>query len=180
MLFTTSGELANRLMHPRYGIEREYAVRVLGELEHEQLQSLKTGITLEDGVAKFLRIADGGGEGANHWYQVALTEGKNREVRRMFEAVGHLVSRLIRTRYGIFILPPRLRRGRFEEVPVEQVIQLMKAAGLKVPQQSSSNFGKGARTSERPSEGGSQTLCKHLFLTGVQEKPSRWLIITMA
>jgi 23S rRNA pseudouridine2605 synthase len=154
LLFTTSGELANRLMHPRYGIEREYAVRVLGELEHEQLQSLKTGITLEDGVAKFLRIADGGGEGANRWYQVALTEGKNREVRRMFEAVGHIVSRLIRTRYGIFILPPRLRRGRFEEVPVEQVIQLMKAAGLKVPQQSSSNFGKGARTSERPSEGG--------------------------
>jgi 23S rRNA pseudouridine2605 synthase len=131
LLFTTSGELANRLMHPRYGIEREYAVRILGELEHEQAQTLKMGVTLEDGVAKFLRLADGGGDGANRWYHVALTEGKNREVRRMFEAVGHMVSRLIRTRYGIFVLPPRLRRGQFDEVPTDQVVQLMKMAGLK-------------------------------------------------
>jgi 23S rRNA pseudouridine2605 synthase len=134
LLFTTSGELANRLMHPRYGIEREYAVRIFGELEQDQAQLLKTGVTLEDGVAKFLRLADGGGDGSNRWYQVALTEGKNREVRRMFEAVGHMVSRLIRTRYGIFVLPPRLRRGRFEEVASEQVVQLMKMAGLKAPQ----------------------------------------------
>jgi len=134
LLFTTSGELANRLMHPRYGIEREYAVRIFGELEHDQAQLLKNGIALEDGVAKFIRLADGGGDGSNRWYQVALTEGKNREVRRMFEAVGHMVSRLIRTRYGIFVLPPRLRRGRFEEVATEEVVQLMKMAGLKAPQ----------------------------------------------
>ncbi len=134
LLFTTSGELANRLMHPRYGIEREYAVRILGELDGEQSKALKTGITLDDGQAKFLRLVEGGGEGANRWYQVALTEGRNREVRRMFEAVGHIVSRLIRTRYGIFLLPPRLRRGRWEEVPSDMVAQLMKAAGLKVPQ----------------------------------------------
>ena len=134
LLFTTSGELANRLMHPRYGVEREYAVRILGELDGEQSKSLKAGIQLDDGQARFLRLVDGGGEGANRWYHVALTEGRNREVRRMFEAVGHIVSRLIRTRYGMFLLPPRLRRGKWEEVPVEQVIQLMKLAGLKVPQ----------------------------------------------
>ena len=142
LLFTTSGELANRLMHPRYGIEREYAVRIFGELEHEQTQLLKNGVTLEDGVAKFLRLADGGGDGANRWYHVALTEGKNREVRRMFEAVGHMVSRLIRTRYGIFVLPPRLRRGQYDEVPADQVVQLMKMAGLKTANLALSGQGK--------------------------------------
>ena len=149
LLFTTSGELANRLMHPRYGIERDYAVRILGELEHEQLSHLKNGINLDDGMAKFLRISDGGGEGANRWYHVALTEGRNREVRRMFEAVGHIVSRLIRTRYGIFVLPPRLRRGKFEEVPADQVAQLMKAAGLKVPPSMQSNSPTGPSRSQR-------------------------------
>lgn len=134
LLFTTSGELANRLMHPRYGVEREYAVRILGELSDEQQSQLKTGIQLDDGQARFLRLASGGGDGANRWYHVALTEGRNREVRRMFEASGHTVSRLIRTRYGIFLLPPRLRRGKWEEIPHEGVAQLMKAAGLKVPQ----------------------------------------------
>lgn len=134
LLFTTSGELANRLMHPRYGVEREYAVRILGELSDEQQSQLKTGIQLDDGQARFLRLASGGGDGANRWYHVALTEGRNREVRRMFEASGHTVSRLIRTRYGIFLLPPRLRRGKWEEIPNEGVSQLMKAAGLKVPQ----------------------------------------------
>jgi 23S rRNA pseudouridine2605 synthase len=134
LLFTTSGELANRLMHPRYGVEREYAVRILGELSNEQQTELKSGIQLDDGQARFLRLSAGGGEGANRWYHVALTEGKNREVRRMFEATGHTVSRLLRTRYGIFLLPPRLRRGKWEEVPAEGITQLMKAAGLKVPQ----------------------------------------------
>ncbi len=136
LLFTTSGELANRLMHPRYGVEREYAVRILGELSAESTEQLKTGIELDDGQARFLRLSQGGGEGANRWYSVALTEGRNREVRRMFETTGHVVSRLIRTRYGIFILPPRLRRGKWEEVPVESVAQLMRSAGLKLPQTS--------------------------------------------
>ncbi len=144
LLFTTSGELANRLMHPRYGIEREYAVRILGELDGEQSKLLKSGIELGDGPAKFLRLADGGGEGANRWYHVALTEGRNREVRRMFEAVGHVVSRLIRTRYGMFLLPPRLRRGRWEEVEPEQVAQLMKMAGLKMPQSQGQGRSKGS------------------------------------
>ena len=134
LLFTTSGELANRLMHPRYGVEREYAVRILGELSNEQTAELKTGIQLDDGQARFLRLAAGGGEGANRWYHVALTEGRNREVRRMFETTGHTVSRLIRTRYGMFLLPPRLRRGKWEEVPTEGIAQLMKATGLKMPQ----------------------------------------------
>jgi 23S rRNA pseudouridine2605 synthase len=134
LLFTTSGELANRLMHPRYGVEREYAVRILGELSQENTAQLKSGIQLDDGQAKFLRLAMGGGEGANRWYHVALTEGRNREVRRMFETVGHTVSRLIRTRYGMFLLPPRLRRGKWEEVSPDGVANLMKSAGLKVPQ----------------------------------------------
>ena len=134
LLFTTSGELANRLMHPRYGVEREYAVRILGELSQDNMAQLKSGITLDDGQAKFLRLAMGGGDGANRWYHVALTEGRNREVRRMFEAVGHTVSRLIRTRYGIFLLPPRLRRGKWEEIEAGGIYNLMKSAGLKMPQ----------------------------------------------
>ena len=147
LLFTTSGELDNRLMHPRYGVEREYAVRILGELSNEQQTELKSGIQLDDGQARFLRLSAGGGEGANRWYHVALTEGKNREVRRMFEATGHTVSRLLRTRYGIFLLPPRLRRGKWEEVPAEGITQLMKAAGLKVPQggQDKGRSGQGQR-----------------------------------
>ncbi len=155
LLFTTSGELANRLMHPRYGVEREYAARILGDLEPEQEKLLKTGINLDDGVAKFLRLVSGGGEGANRWYHVALTEGRNREVRRMFEAVGHIVSRLIRTRYGLFVLPPRLRRGRWEEVPSDQIVQLMKMAGLKVPQ------GMGEKSRRDPREGGNRAQREH-------------------
>jgi 23S rRNA pseudouridine2605 synthase len=121
-------------MHPRYGVEREYAVRILGDLSQENTAQLKSGITLDDGQAKFLRLSMGGGEGANRWYHVALTEGRNREVRRMFEAVGHVVSRLIRTRYGIFLLPPRLRRGKWEEIEAGGIYNLMKFAGLKMPQ----------------------------------------------
>ena len=156
LLFTTSGELANRLMHPRYGVEREYAVRILGELSNEQQTELKSGIQLDDGQARFLRLSAGGGEGANRWYHVALTEGKNREVRRMFEATGHTVSRLLRTRYGIFLLPPRLRRGKWEEVPAEGITQLMKAAGLKVPQggQDRGRSGQGQRQGFGPGQQG--------------------------
>ena len=163
LLFTTSGELANRLMHPRYGVEREYAARILGDLEPEQEKLLKTGIQLDDGVAKFLRLVSGGGEGANRWYHVALTEGRNREVRRMFEAVGHIVSRLIRTRYGLFVLPPRLRRGRWEEVPSDQIVQLMKMAGLKVPQ------GMGDKPRRDPREGGQRG--QHREFSGGQPDP---------
>lgn len=131
LLFTTSGDLANRLMHPRYGIEREYAVRTLGELEEGMRQKLLAGVELEDGLAQFSKIADGGGEGVNKWYRVIIGEGRNREVRRMFEAVGLTVSRLIRTRYGALTLPSSLRRGRWEELPEEAVRNLLKLSGLE-------------------------------------------------
>ena len=131
LLFTTSGDLANRLMHPRYGIEREYAVRTLGELEEGMRQKLLAGVELEDGVAQFSKIADGGGEGANRWYRVTITEGRNREVRRMFEAVGLTVSRLIRTRYGVMTLPHGLKRGRWEELEENAVRGLLAVSGLE-------------------------------------------------
>jgi 23S rRNA pseudouridine2605 synthase len=133
LLFTTSGDLANRLMHPRYGIDREYAVRTLGELEEGMRQKLLSGVELEDGVAQFSRIADGGGEGVNKWYRVTIGEGRNREVRRMFEAVGLTVSRLIRTRYGAMTLPRGLKRGRWEELDEHAVRDLMNLSGLDKP-----------------------------------------------
>ena len=131
LLFTTSGDLANKLMHPRYGIEREYAVRTLGELEEGMRQKLLAGVELDDGVAQFAKIADGGGEGANRWYRVIISEGRNREVRRMFEAVGLTVSRLIRTRYGVMTLPPALKRGRWEELDEHAVRSLLAHSGLE-------------------------------------------------
>lgn len=121
LLFTTSGDLANKLMHPRSRLVREYAVRVLGELDDEKQQQLLDGVLLEDGPAYFSSLEDRGGEGANHWYHVTLFEGRNREVRRMFEAVGCTVSRLIRVRYGPFNLPPSLKRGMSRELEDEQV-----------------------------------------------------------
>jgi 23S rRNA pseudouridine2605 synthase len=130
LLFTTSGDLANRLMHPRYGIEREYAVRTLGELEQGMRQKLLAGVELDDGVAQFAKIADGGGEGVNKWYRVTIGEGRNREVRRMFEAIGLTVSRLIRTRYGAMTLPQGLKRGRWEELEENAVRDLLKVSGL--------------------------------------------------
>ncbi|GGI53408.1 pseudouridine synthase [Oxalicibacterium solurbis] len=131
LLFTTSGDLANRLMHPRYGIDREYAVRTLGELEEGMRQKLLAGVELEDGLAQFSRIADGGGEGVNKWYRVTIGEGRNREVRRMFEAIGLTVSRLIRTRYGSMTLPSSLKRGRWEEMDEHGVRALMTMSGLE-------------------------------------------------
>jgi 23S rRNA pseudouridine2605 synthase len=136
LLFTNSGELANRLMHPRFGLEREYAVRVLGALSVEEKQRLLDGIQLDDGPARFLSIEEGGGEGANCWYRVTLTEGRNREVRRMFEALGHAVSRLIRIRYGIMVLPRGLRRGAWIELDEPDVQALMQVAGLQPAQRS--------------------------------------------
>jgi 23S rRNA pseudouridine2605 synthase len=131
LLFTTSGDLANRLMHPRYGIEREYAVRTLGTLEEGMRQKLLSGVELEDGLAQFSKISDGGGDGVNKWYRVVIGEGRNREVRRMFEAIGLTVSRLIRTRYGVMTLPPGLKRGRWEELEENDARNLLKICGLE-------------------------------------------------
>ena len=136
LLLTSSGELANQLMHPRFGLEREYAVRSLGKLSNEQKQRLLDGITLEDGLAQFGSIEEGGGEGSNCWYRVTISEGRNREVRRMFEAVGHAVSRLIRIRYGAMVLPRGLKRGAFVELREYDIRALMQAAGAKAPLQS--------------------------------------------
>jgi len=130
LLFTSSGELANRLMHPRFGLEREYAVRVLGALSQEDKQRLLHGITLADGPAAFRSIEDGGGEGANCWYRVTIAEGRNREVRRMFEALGHAVSRLIRVRYGAMMLPRGLKRGAWLELDERDRHALLQAAGM--------------------------------------------------
>jgi 23S rRNA pseudouridine2605 synthase len=127
LLLTSSGELANKLMHPRFGLEREYAVRVLGALSNEEKKRLLEGVTLDDGVASFGSIEAGGGEGANCWYRVTISEGRNREVRRMFEAVGHAVSRLIRIRYGAMLLPRGLKRGAFVELDERDIWALTNA-----------------------------------------------------
>ncbi|MCM2327588.1 MAG: pseudouridine synthase [Lysobacter sp.] len=131
LIFTTNGELANRLMHPRYEIEREYAVRLVGVLTPEQVQRLTDeGIDLEGENCRFVRLVDKGGEGSNHWYHVVLKEGKNREVRRMFEAIGIMVSRLMRVRYGPVELPSFLKRGMMRDMAEADVVKLMEFAGM--------------------------------------------------
>jgi len=129
LLFTSSGELANNLMHPRFGLVREYAVRVLGSLSKEEKQMLLDGVKLDDGIAQFGSIEAGGGEGSNCWYRVTISEGRNREVRRMLEAVGHAVSRLIRIRYGAMLLPRGLKRGAWMELDETDIAALVQAAG---------------------------------------------------
>lgn len=132
LLFTSSGELANKLMHPRFGLEREYAVRVLGALSQQDKERLLGGIMLDDGIAQFGSVEDGGGEGSNCWYRVTISEGRNREVRRLFEAIGHAVSRLIRIRYGAMVLPRGLRRGAWLELEERDIRALAQAAGSDV------------------------------------------------
>jgi 23S rRNA pseudouridine2605 synthase len=150
LLFTTSGDLANRLMHPRYNIDREYAVRTLGELEEGMRQKLLAGVELEDGTASFTKIADGGGEGINKWYRVVIGEGRNREVRRMFEAVGLTVSRLIRTRYGAMTLPSGLKRGRWEELEENDVRALLAAFGVEKKGEKGGAEARGGQKSRGP------------------------------
>lgn len=130
LLFTTSGDLANRMTHPSFGVEREYAVRVLGKLDDDQMKALAKGIELDDGPAHFDHIVERGGEGKNTWYHVILREGRNREVRRMFEHFELQVSRLMRVRFGMFALPGRLKRGQFYELSETEVLAAMKWAGL--------------------------------------------------
>lgn len=136
LIFTTSGELANHFMHPRYEIEREYSVRIYGdELTSQQLQQLKTGIKLDDGMANFneiMKLADQNQDSKNFWYKILLKEGRNREVRRMFEHFNVTVSRLIRTRFGPISLPPRLKRGQYYELNEVEVAEIMQAFNLTI------------------------------------------------
>ena len=158
LLFSSSGELANHLMHPRFGLEREYAVRVLGALSREEKQRLTDGVQLDDGMAQFGSIEEGGGEGSNCWYRVTISEGRNREVRRMFEAVGHAVSRLIRIRYGAMLLPRGLKRGAWLELGETDINLLMQAVGSAQPNTSRGRgdgpTGPGGRGRNRGSRAG--------------------------
>lgn len=129
LLLTNDGELANRLMHPSSEIEREYAVRVLGEVPPEMLKRLREGVPLEDGVAHFDEIREAGGEGANHWYHVILREGRHREVRRLWESQGVTVSRLTRVRYGPVTLRRGLHPGHWDELDEAHITELLRAVG---------------------------------------------------
>ena len=133
LLFTNDGELANRLMHPRHQVEREYAVRVFGRVTEEQLTQLQTGVMLDDGEAKFDVIRDQGGEGINHWYHVILREGRNREVRRLWESLPDIkVSRLARVRYANVALPREIRSGRWQELSIEMVNRLRRLVDMPI------------------------------------------------
>jgi len=131
LLFTNDGELANRLMHPSHEVEREYAVRTFGEVTDKVIQNLRSGVTLEDGVASFSKVKESGGEGVNSWYHVTLAEGRNREVRRMWESQEVQVSRLIRVRYGDISLEKSLPRGGWQELELIPVNYLRKMVGLE-------------------------------------------------
>lgn len=134
LILTTSGELVNRFAHPSFEVEREYAVRVLGELSTEQMKMLtEEGVMLEDGLAKAERIYEQGGEGANKWYNIVIKEGRNREVRRIFEHFGLTVSRLVRVGFGPIGLPNRLKRGQFYELNPAEVANIMKWADMRLP-----------------------------------------------
>ena len=145
LLFTSSGELANQLMHPRFGVEREYAVRVLGSLDEAAREKLLTGVQIEGQAASFKSIEDGGGEGANRWYRVVITEGRNREVRKLFESVGLAVSRLIRVRYGCVVLPRGLKRGAWVELDENDVRMIRRLAGGDKPLQEGAGQGQGGQ-----------------------------------
>jgi 23S rRNA pseudouridine2605 synthase len=130
LLFTNDGELAHRAMHPKYELEREYAVRVLGNVQDSKLKRLTDGIKLEDGIARFESVREAGGAGANHWYHIILKEGRNREVRRLWEAVGVPVSRLIRVRYGPVTMPRRLHQRKTMDLDPDQAELLIEMLGL--------------------------------------------------
>ena len=151
LLFTNDGELANRLMHPSNEIEREYAVRVMGEVTPQLKNNMLNGVVLDDGPAKFESFSEIGGDGINRWYQVVVKEGRNREVRRIFESQGLKVSRLLRTRYGTVILPRELRTGRWLELDKQDIDNLTKSVELK-PRQGTGLYGMAKRRTERMQE----------------------------
>jgi 23S rRNA pseudouridine2605 synthase len=161
LLFTNSGELANQLMHPRFGVEREYAVRVLGQLDDEARAKLLEGVEIDGQRAAFKAIEDGGGEGANRWYRVVITEGRNREVRKLFDAVGLTVSRLIRVRYATVVLPRGLKRGVWVELDDNDVRTIRRlAGGGEARREGNNNQGEGGgkrgRRGGKRGKGGNQ------------------------
>lgn len=150
LLFTNSGELANQLMHPRFGVEREYAVRVLGTLDEASRERLLTGVEIEGQAASFLSVSKGLGEGVNQWYRVVITEGRNREVRKLFDAVGLTVNRLIRVRYGAIVLPRGLRRGVWVELGESDVRAVKSLAGMDRQEQDRGPQGHGKNKGQGP------------------------------
>ena len=130
LLFSTDGDLANALMHPSSNIEREYMVRVTGTVTEATLKILQEGVMLEDGMARFTDIQDGGGEGRNHWYYVVIMEGRTREVRRLWESQECVVSRLKRTRYGNVFIPPKVKQGQWVEMDRKEIKGLYRLAGM--------------------------------------------------
>lgn len=153
LLFTNDGELAHRLMHPSNEVVREYAVRVLGTLTPEMARALTQGVVLDDGMAKFDDIKEGGGTGVNRWYHVSLKEGRKREVRRLFETQGLKVSRLLRTRYGSYKLPSTLKTGRFIELDRYEIKDLLALVGLRAKTEVGANrntYQKQQRLQQKP------------------------------
>jgi 23S rRNA pseudouridine2605 synthase len=173
LLLTNQGELANRLMHPSREVEREYAVRILGETAPEALRRLTEGIELEDGPARFDSVADAGGGGANHWYQAVLREGRNREVRRLWEAAGCRISRLIRIRYGNVTLGPRLFAGHWRELTEEETGDLLALAGMERPRSPKRPSGPWDKTAAlRKKEGANRGQWEKR--QGLVGNPKRW------
>lgn len=153
LLLTNDGELANRLMHPRYQIDREYAVRVHGEVTGEMIRQLVNGVALEDGVGRFEDVVDSGGEGSNHWFHVVIMEGRKREVRRMWEAVGATVSRLKRVRYGPVILDSAVKVGQWRELTKEERKALLAVVGMKADRPWGKLFRPGDRQAKKKIHG---------------------------
>lgn len=146
IILTTDGELANRLMHPSNQMDREYAVRVLGAVTPEIMQNLRDGVELEDGKAKFADIQESGGEGANSWFHVVIQEGRNREVRRLWESQGVTVSRLMRVRYGPIIIPKQLKPGRWQMLGTKDLDILYAEVDLKPPFEENSGRSQKGKT----------------------------------
>ncbi len=172
LLFTNDGQFANRLMHPSSEIEREYAVRVMGELTQDAQRALCAGVELEDGPAKFESVSELGGEGFNRWWQVVVKEGRNREVRRLFESQELKVSRLLRTRYGTQVLPRELRTGRWIELDKPDIDKLLGAVELRPRRNGSGLFGITRRRIEKQRE----NPLKPRFVDGASrssDKPAR-------